>query len=157
MDQVVGIIGLGIMGGAMARNLRDAGWRVVGFDTDAARCAALARRGSASRRTPPRWRGRRRCCSAACRSRRRWPPPPRRSPAPAWRRAPWSRPAPSRWRTSRRRRRVLRAAGHTLLDCPLSGTGSQAVTRDLVVYASGEAAAIEALGPFFAGFARAAR
>src|ERR1700692_2003408 len=43
MDKTVGIIGLGIMGGAIARNLVERGWRVVGFDTDAARCAELAR------------------------------------------------------------------------------------------------------------------
>jgi len=42
MDRTVGIIGLGIMGGAIARNLVDRGWRVVGFDTDAARRAELA-------------------------------------------------------------------------------------------------------------------
>src|SRR5690349_10539408 len=42
MDQVVGVIGLGIMGGAIARNLQAAGWRVVGFDTDPARREALA-------------------------------------------------------------------------------------------------------------------
>src|SRR5260370_6977745 len=42
MDKTVGIIGLGIMGGAIARNLVERGWRVVGFDTDAARCAELA-------------------------------------------------------------------------------------------------------------------
>ncbi|MGA7004429.1 MAG: NAD(P)-binding domain-containing protein, partial [Pseudolabrys sp.] len=28
----VGVIGLGIMGGAFARNLVTAGWRVVGYD-----------------------------------------------------------------------------------------------------------------------------
>src|SRR3712207_8960823 len=38
-------------------------------------------------------------------------------------------------------RRVLAGAGHVVLDCPLSGTGAQAKTRDLVVYASGDAAA----------------
>ncbi|MGZ3290801.1 MAG: NAD(P)-binding domain-containing protein, partial [Xanthobacteraceae bacterium] len=38
MDKTVGIIGLGIMGGAIARNLVERGWRVIGFDTDAARC-----------------------------------------------------------------------------------------------------------------------
>ena len=38
---------------------------------------------------------------------------------------------------------VLRAAGHVMLDCPLSGTGSQARTKDLVVYASGDAQAIK--------------
>ena len=33
----VGVIGLGIMGGAFAKNLAKAGWRVVGFDISAAR------------------------------------------------------------------------------------------------------------------------
>ena len=41
------------------------------------------------------------------------------------------------------------------LDCPISGTGAQAVTRDLVVYASGDTAAVAALQPLFEGFARA--
>ena len=35
----VGIVGLGIMGGAIAKNLSGAGWQVIGFDIDAARCA----------------------------------------------------------------------------------------------------------------------
>ena len=51
---------------------------------------------------------------------------------------------------------ALRAAGHTMLDCPLSGTGAQARTRDLVVYASGDAQAIQGLMPVFADFSRAA-
>ena len=34
----------------------------------------------------------------------------------------------------------LAAGGIVLLDCPLSGTGAQAATRDLAVYASGERA-----------------
>ena len=33
----VGVIGLGIMGGAIAKNLVAAGWRVLGYDIDAAR------------------------------------------------------------------------------------------------------------------------
>ena len=36
---------------------------------------------------------------------------------------------------------LLDAAGMVLLDCPLSGTGAQARTRDLAVYASGSRAA----------------
>ena len=32
----VGVIGLGIMGGAFAKNLANAGWRVVGYDISAA-------------------------------------------------------------------------------------------------------------------------
>jgi len=37
MKGVVGVVGLGIMGGAMARNLTGAGWQVVGFDVLAER------------------------------------------------------------------------------------------------------------------------
>src|SRR3984893_2907711 len=41
----VGVIGLGIMGGAFARNLVADGWRVVGFDTNKARCREASRAG----------------------------------------------------------------------------------------------------------------
>ena len=43
MSGTVGIVGLGIMGGAIARNLVERGWRVIGFDIDAATSAELAR------------------------------------------------------------------------------------------------------------------
>ena len=46
MDKTVGMIGLGIMGGAISRNLVERGWRVIGFDTD----AAQTRRTGAGRR-----------------------------------------------------------------------------------------------------------
>src|ERR1044071_4936477 len=36
--KIVGIIGLGIMGGAIAKNLSAAGWQVIGFDIEKARC-----------------------------------------------------------------------------------------------------------------------
>ena len=45
MDKTVGIVGLGIMGGAIARNLVERGWHVIGFDTDAAKRAELAAAG----------------------------------------------------------------------------------------------------------------
>src|SRR5262249_29231054 len=41
----VGIAGLGIMGGAFARNLVGARWRVMGYDVDRKRCRTLARAG----------------------------------------------------------------------------------------------------------------
>ena len=44
MDKTVGIVGLGIMGSAIARNLVERGWRVIGFDIDA---------GKESRTWPP--------------------------------------------------------------------------------------------------------
>ena len=155
MDKIVGVIGLGIMGGAMARNLHAAGWRVVGFDTDAATRARLAADGieavenavAVARAAPVI------ICSL---------PKPAALAATAAALAAAGLPPRTLVETStftlddkQAAESVLAAAGHTLLDCPLSGTGSQAVTRDLVVYASGDAAKIEALAPLFPGFARA--
>ena len=42
-------------------------------------------------------------------------------------------------------RALLAAAGKTLLDCPVSGTGAQAASKDLVVFASGDRAAYHIL------------
>jgi len=50
--------------------------------------------------------------------------------------------------------RSLRKAGHTMLDCPISGTGAQAKVKDIVIYASGDARAIRRLKPLFAAFSR---
>ena len=49
---------------------------------------------------------------------------------------------------------ILEPAGHIALDCPLSGTGAQAAVRDLVVYASGDSAAIAQCRDLFADFAK---
>ena len=49
---VVGIVGLGIMGGAFAQNLNAAGWQVIGCDVVAARRRTLARGASPSRPMP---------------------------------------------------------------------------------------------------------
>jgi len=51
-------------------------------------------------------------------------------------------------------RRRLAAAGVTLLDCPLSGTGAQARVKDLVVYGSGNPAAFKKTIPVLNGFSR---
>ena len=51
-------------------------------------------------------------------------------------------------------RNVLKAQGIVMLDCPLSGTGAQAVNKDLTVYASGPKAAIQKLQPVFEGFSK---
>jgi 3-hydroxyisobutyrate dehydrogenase-like beta-hydroxyacid dehydrogenase len=50
---------------------------------------------------------------------------------------------------------VLRKAGHVMLDCPVSGTGAQAVVKDLVVYASGDSREIRKLRGLFSSFTRA--
>src|SRR3954465_12891923 len=45
MNRTVGIAGLGIMGGAIARNLLERGWTVIGSDIDLAKRAELASAG----------------------------------------------------------------------------------------------------------------
>jgi putative dehydrogenase len=53
-----------------------------------------------------------------------------------------------------RAERIFTKAGHTMLDCPVSGTGSQAATGDLVFYASGDSKQIKKLKPMFEDFGR---
>ncbi len=57
--------------------------------------------------------------------------------------------------TKQQARRLLAARAITLLDCPLSGTGAQARTKDLAVYASGPRRAYRRCVPIFEGFSRA--
>jgi 3-hydroxyisobutyrate dehydrogenase-like beta-hydroxyacid dehydrogenase len=53
-----------------------------------------------------------------------------------------------------RARDALATVGMTTLDCPISGTGAQAVTKDLSIYGSGDRAAYERCIPAFQGFGR---
>jgi len=155
MEQTVGIVGLGIMGGAIARNLAAAGWRVLGHDIDASRCVTLAAAGVEVR-------------PDAAAIAREAPVVLLSLPSPAASLATAQAIA-----TSGGDRRivveastlalkdklaiqaVLQAAGHAALDCPISGTGAQALTKDLVIYASGDAQSIAVLGPMFAAYSRA--
>jgi 3-hydroxyisobutyrate dehydrogenase-like beta-hydroxyacid dehydrogenase len=50
--------------------------------------------------------------------------------------------------------RLFDKAGHTMLDCPVSGTGAQAKAGDLVFYASGDSKTIRGLKPMFEAFGR---
>jgi 3-hydroxyisobutyrate dehydrogenase-like beta-hydroxyacid dehydrogenase len=51
-------------------------------------------------------------------------------------------------------RRLLASRGAVLLDCPISGTGAQLRTKDVVVYASGDEEALARVTPVLAGFSR---
>lgn len=152
----VGMIGLGIMGGAIAKNLKSAGWHVVGFDIDKKRCAEAKRAGTEIAAD----------AAAVARKAERVlvslpAPEALMATAKAVAAAKLPRRAIMELSTfsigdKTAAERVLRAAGHVMLDCPLSGTGAQARTRDLVVYASGDRKTIKAMMPVFAGFAREA-
>jgi 3-hydroxyisobutyrate dehydrogenase-like beta-hydroxyacid dehydrogenase len=151
----VGVVGLGIMGGAFAQNLVAAGWRVVGYDIDPRRCRAMARAGveiAPDART----------LAAAV------PTIITSLPKPAALDATVKAIVGADVRSrviveastftiadKERAERALRKAGHVMLDCPVSGTGAQARTKDLVIYASGDSKSIRKLRPLFAAFTRA--
>jgi putative dehydrogenase len=150
----VGVIGLGIMGGAFAKNLAAAGWRVVGFDISAARRREAERAGveiagnaaEVALETPviltslPK-------------------PQALLQTAREIARAKLPRKLLVEMSTftiadKEKAEAILAKAGHSMLDTPVSGTGSQAAARDLVFYASGNSAAIRKLKPMFEAFGR---
>jgi 3-hydroxyisobutyrate dehydrogenase-like beta-hydroxyacid dehydrogenase len=151
----VGVIGLGIMGGSFARNLVESGWRVVGYDIDAARRRALAKVGVE-------------IASDVATLAKSVPvvitslPSPQALDAVVGEIVAAKLPSRVVIEASTftlddkvRAERALKKAGHVPLDCPISGTGAQAAVKDLVVYASGDKKAVARLKSLFLGFARA--
>jgi putative dehydrogenase len=153
----VGVVGLGQMGAPMSQHLLDAGFAVVGHDLDPARADELANAGGRACGSP------REVAAAASTVITSLPSPDALRAVlagPDGLLAARARPlvvvetstlAPEDKRSARD---DAEAAGATLLDCPLSGTAGQARARDVVVYASGDAAAVEACGPLFSAIAR---
>jgi putative dehydrogenase len=154
MEKTVGIVGLGIMGSAIARNLVDRGWRVIGFDIDAARRAALALAsvtiaddvGQVTRDAPiimtslP--------SPAAVEDVAQSIANSGQSPRIVVELSTLAIADKLRFEAT------LKKAGHIALDCPLSGTGAQAKNRDLVVYASGDPDSIARCAGLFSDFAK---
>ncbi len=151
----VGVVGLGIMGGAFAENIHAAGWRVIGYDIAPARRRALARigveiaadAGELARQAPtiilslPKPGALAATAATIAKAK-----VPRRVVIEA---------STFKLEDKAAAEAALRKAGHVLLDCPVSGTGIQAKARDLVIYASGGSAEIKKLRPLFADFTRA--
>jgi putative dehydrogenase len=153
-DRTVGIIGLGIMGGAISRNLIERGWAVVGFDTDPSRRSELELAGVTIVDSAG---------SVASHSAMIMTSLPNADAANAVATeiAGCGQPARIIIELSTltiadklRFKAILEPAGHIPLDCPLSGTGAQAAVRDLVVYASGDSAAISRCQGLFDDFAK---
>jgi 3-hydroxyisobutyrate dehydrogenase-like beta-hydroxyacid dehydrogenase len=153
-SRTVGVVGLGIMGGAFARNLVGNGWRVIGYDVLPAKRKELARAGVeiasdvkslaaavpvivTSLPKPSALMETAKSIAAA--------DVPRRIIVEA---------STFTIEDKEKAERALHAAGHVMLDCPVSGTGSQAATGDLVIYASGDSKAIARIKPILAGFSR---
>ena len=150
----VGVVGLGTMGGAMARKLAEAGFRTLGYDVSA---EALARAAESGVLTMGSAAAVAENASVVILS----------LPAPAALAAVAAEIAQSaaagctimetgtfRIADKERARDVLAAAGHALLDCPLSGTGQQARTGDLAVFTSGDEDSVAKCVPAIKAFAR---
>ena len=152
----VGLLGLGIMGSAIAPNLLKAGFAVIGFDPDPISRERLRTLGGSPVDSPL-------AVAQAAEVLISLLPSPQALNDVIQ--------GPEGLLESGRSGLILiesstlaiadklaaQAAGaHALvmLDCPLSGTGAQAANKDLVVYASGDTAAIARCRSVFDGFAR---
>jgi 3-hydroxyisobutyrate dehydrogenase-like beta-hydroxyacid dehydrogenase len=154
-DKTIGIVGLGIMGGAFAKNLVAAGFHVIGFDIDPAARRAARKAGVE-------------LAADAVAAARAAPVIITSLPNPAALHATVAELVAAKLpkRTiieastfaladKLAAEHALTGAGHIALDCPVSGTGAQAKVKDIVVYASGDTRTIRRLRPLFAAFSRA--
>jgi L-threonate 2-dehydrogenase len=150
----VGIVGLGIMGAAIARNLLAAGIAVRGYDVDAARFAVLQPNGVATKSAAEAGSGADVVLTSLPSTKALDDTVPSLLSAKS-RGLVVAELSTLPIEAKEKARAALAGGGIVLLDCPLSGTGAQAVTRDLAVYASGERADYDRAEPVFRGFARA--
>ncbi len=155
MAQSIGICGLGIMGSAMGANLVRAGFKVAGYDPLPRARRALVRAGGRALGSNGELARRCEIVITSLPSAAALEAAARELAGRARRGLLVIETSTLPIEAKERARRVLAAAGATLLDCPLSGTGAQARTRDLAVYASGPRAAVRRCAPVFEGFARA--
>ena len=153
----VGLVGLGIMGSAMSRHLLDGGCAVLGYDLDADRSRDLESGGGTAmpsvRETAeraevvitslPGSQAALDVCAELATGVREGSIIVETSTLPH--------------EVKDRCRELVGGAGAELLDCPLSGTGAQALVRDVVVYGSGDEAAFERVRPVMETFSRSVR
>jgi putative dehydrogenase len=153
----VGVVGLGIMGSAMAQHLLAGGYAVAGYDVQAGRMEQLAGAGGSAAASAgavadgadvvitslPSADAAVEVCTALAVRALRGLVVVETSTLPH--------------EAKERCRQLLHDAGAELLDCPLSGTGAQALERDVVVYGSGEETAFERVRPVLESFSRSVR
>jgi putative dehydrogenase len=158
MRQKIGMIGLGIMGSAMSSNLLKAGFSVVGYDIVPELVEALVKKGGVRATS---------CREVAASSDVIITSLPSVEAlqevvsgengllAGARKGQCVIETSTLPLKAKQEAHDALSAVGVDLLDCPLSGTGAQAIKKDLVVYASGDKEACKNCRSVFDGFARA--
>jgi 3-hydroxyisobutyrate dehydrogenase-like beta-hydroxyacid dehydrogenase len=154
MTEKVGVIGLGVMGGAMAANLVDRGRQVLGYDVDPAKTAELVDRGGTAASSAgavasgadivvlslPTTAALAEVAAEIAQSPRTGLTCLEAGTFPL--------------EAKLSAREVLSPAGVDLLDTPLSGTGLQAADATLVVFASGSRDGFERAKPVFDAIGR---
>ena len=155
--RTTGVVGLGIMGSAMCGHLIERGHAVVGFDVAEQRRADLERAGGRAAESARSVAEQSdvvitslatvdaalQVCTELATVAREGLVVAETSTLPH--------------QVKERCRQLLTDAGVELLDCPLSGTGAQALERDVVVYGSGDEAAFERIRPVLSAFSRSVR
>jgi L-threonate 2-dehydrogenase len=153
----VGVIGLGIMGSAISANLLDVGHTVVGYDLTLSARTSLVDLGGRAVGTVAMVATEAPVILTSL--------PSARAVVDVCEQIATLAPAGTivvetstlDLATKRYVQGVLREADIELLDCPLSGTGAQARTRDVVVYGSGDESAFEDVRTVLEGFSRSVR
>jgi putative dehydrogenase len=151
--ETVGVIGLGIMGSAMAANLVRGGFRVVGYDPVPEAVLQLKRTGGEPLRDT------RAVAEAAATIVTSLPSATAliqvaSELAQFGRKVVVIETSTLPIEVKEQARATLAKRGATLLDCPLSGTGAQARTKDIAVYASGDQRAYRSIIHVLEAFSR---
>jgi L-threonate 2-dehydrogenase len=154
----VGVVGLGAMGGTIAANLLERRFLVTGVDVEPARVERLVALGGRVARSPAELANQVDVTILSLPTEKAFAAVAIADDglvAGAWDGLIVVETSTLPIALKERGRAALAARGATLLDCPLSGTGDQALTRDLVVLVSGDRTAANRCEPVFDGFARA--
>jgi putative dehydrogenase len=158
MEKLVGVIGVGIMGGAMARNLLKDGFRVIAYDVSPSALEAIIKAGGEAAGSPREVAERTKIMITSL------PSVSALQGAIAGNDGIMTAAGEGQiviecstlpLEAKVQAYEALHERGKVLLDCPVSGTGAQAARKDLVVFASGEEAAYKQCTAVFSGMSRA--
>jgi len=153
--EAIGVIGLGIMGSAMAANIIGGGFPVVGYDVVAARRAGLGKAGGRAARSAGDVSKRASVVITSLPTAQALHEVAAELAVAGTRGQIVVETSTLPIGVKDEARAILARRGVILLDCPLSGTGAQARVKDLVVYASGARSAYHKGVPVLEAFARA--
>ena len=151
----LGVIGLGIMGSAMGANLIKAGFEVCGFDPSEQALKAFKKVGGQTRSDTQSVAKDAQVLITSLPSAAALLATAHALSAKANKGLIVIETSTLDVEVKRKARDIMQAAGVTLLDCPLSGTGAQAARKDLTVYASGPSKVVDSLSSVFEGFSKA--